>query len=641
MPKIEEIDSIQNTPENSEESGSNEFDQWETIGYHRALGGFFFNLVIMLFSAIIGILFLAFLTNLLYPWPEIQGYSKVAGGFFFALVYQIFDFGTAYGIQRFIAEYRVKDPNKMIKYIQFFVWYQMMTGIIQVTIISVVVIYVVNNTEFAYLAWIFLIMCQKQWPGMLGTFKAVLEGMQLYNKTNILQFIGSDIIQNITNVIFILLGRYFGAQNPAIGEMLGATIGTVIGTYVDDFFAMALSMKFLGKVIEPFGLQTRDLWACGFDWPIAKQCMWFGLQMSIVPIINSATSTYMMFMYLTGLPQFTTFVALRDIAAGIVGIVNVGSYGSTPLIAESYMNNKKKLASFYITTSIRWNGFLMWMLVAVLIAFIPMILEVLLALPELANYTQAQVFLIPCLIAVLFRPFVDFPNGILIGTERVSFYTFVRVFEEVLQVFFIWLFLFHLKLQTVYGINGIVFILSFEHFFPRFIKMIMCWVYIKKTLFSLKINWWQTLIGPLIASAAVFGVGQLWFYLVFTPMVPAIGIIPSAAVTLVFGLIAIPFLIYLPLSGLMGMWDDFSIDTFRKAVEISGPSKFLVKLFYKSTLWGINHSKIHNKFKIEWEVAAKEIAELIEMKQNNEIKTYQKPISATAPWMKKQNDGNN
>jgi hypothetical protein len=457
--------------------------------------------------------------------------------------------------------------------------------------------------------------------------------MQLYNRTNILKFISSDVIQNITNVIFILIGRYLGSQNPMIGELMGAAMGTAIGMYVDDFFGMAIAMKYLGKVLQPFGYRVRDLWAIGFDKKVVRDCLWFGLQVSIVPIIDSVIGVNMLLLYLKGLPQYTSYVAIRDIAAGVVGIVNLGTYGTTPLIAESYMNKKTKLAAFYISSSIRWNGFLMWMMVAILIAFLPMVFQIILELPELSNYISAQAFIIPLLIHQLFRPFIDFPNGILIGTERVSFYTFIRVSEEILQLFFVWLFLFGLKLQLVWGFFGVVFILSFEHFFPRIIKMIACWVYIKKKLFPIYINWWQTLIGPLFVSVFVYFFGVLYYNTIFKTLLPLLGILPTAAISLLFGLTMIPFLIYLPLTGFFGLWDDFNIKTFEKAVSISGPSRFLASLFYKSTKWGISHSPWHNKFKIPWEDAEKEIEELMNLKETAEYKSFEKSITE-APWLK-------
>jgi hypothetical protein len=192
------------------------YDPWEEIGFSRPLGGYFYSLIFMIFTMIASLVLVSLVYEYLFPYPEIQGYNSVAGGFF-AIVYTMFDFGTAFGIQRFIAEYRVKNPNKMLEYVRFYIWYQMFTGLIQVLGVSLFLLFYIRNSgNLAYLTWVFLIICQKQWPGMLGTFSSILGGLQKYNKSTILSFLHSDVVQNITNIIFILIGRWWGSNNPII-----------------------------------------------------------------------------------------------------------------------------------------------------------------------------------------------------------------------------------------------------------------------------------------------------------------------------------------------------------------------------------------------------------------------------------------
>ena len=147
--------------------------KWEDIGFHRPLGNFFYGIFIAIFTGIIGLVFLNLMVTILYPYPEIQGYNGIAGSIF-SIIFMVFDTGTAFGIERFIAEWRVKDPKRMLHYIQFYIWYQMMTGIVQVLIISILIFGFMRFQSLAYLSWIFLIICQKQWPGMLGIFRSVL-----------------------------------------------------------------------------------------------------------------------------------------------------------------------------------------------------------------------------------------------------------------------------------------------------------------------------------------------------------------------------------------------------------------------------------------------------------------------------------
>ncbi|MBD3188048.1 hypothetical protein GF325_14520 [Candidatus Bathyarchaeota archaeon] len=617
------------------------FNHWEDIGFQRPLGDFLYGYMITIFTTILGLVMVSFIYQFLWPYPEIQGYNGIAGGVF-AIVYQLFDVGTAFGIVRFIAEYRVKEPKRMIEYAQFYIWYQMFTGIIQVLILSVIILNAFRFGQFAYLTWVFLIILQKQWPGMLGTFKAILEGLQLYNKTQILSLISGEVFQNLTNIIFIIIGRFIGSQNPAIGELMGMVLGAAIGSYIDDFFAMWLAAYYFNKALKPFGVTARECFRVGFRKDIAKECLWFGLQVSIVPLINTATGTWMLLMYVDAMPQYATFVTLKGLAAGISGVVNVGSFKLTASLAESYMNDKEELARFYLLSTFKWNGFLMCFLTFTLLGVLPMLITEVTRLPGLENYVLAAPFLIPTLIHQFFRPWIDMPNSVLIATRHIGFYTFVRLLEEGMQVFFIWLFLYGLKLNVVFGFNGIVFILSFEHFFPRFIKMIMCWVYTQKRIFKLKLNFMQTFVIPIVSSIPTLLFGNLYYLFAFKPIenffVPILGeyaLLVPAAIYVVIGILIVPLCIFLPLTGFLGGWDDFGLLTFRKAVDLSGPSRLISMPLYKAVLFGARRSPLHNRWKMDWSQAAKEIQELMEMKEEQKEVKYEKPISSTAPWIKR------
>ncbi|MBD3354200.1 MAG: hypothetical protein GF364_22145, partial [Candidatus Lokiarchaeota archaeon] len=601
-----------------------EYDPWEEIGFMRPLGGAFYSLIFMLFTAILSLVLVSAVFKYLFPYPEIQGYNSIAGGFF-AIVYTMFDFGTAFGIKRFIAEYRVKNPEKMLEYVRFYIWYQMFTGIIQVLIISVFVLsYVRYATNVAYLSWIFLIICQKQWPGMLGTFGSILGGLQKYNKARILSFITSDIFQNVTNIIFLLVGRWWGANNPEIGDLFGGVIGYAIGSYIDDFFAMALAGWYFNKEMKPFGITFWDAWRLDIGKDVIKQCLWFGLQTSIVPIVNTATGTAMLLMYYEAIPQYTAYKAIYGIAAGLAGAINVGDFELTPSLAESYMNGKKHLSQFYVKNSLKWNGFFMMLMVTVISTLVPTLLPAILELPGLENYQSAVIFIPFLLIHNMFRPYIDILNPILVGTLHIGFYTFLRLLEEVFQVFFVWLFCFGLKLPEL-GPIGIAIILGWEHFFPRLIKMILGFIYTQKKIFKIEINWMSTLILPAISASPIILFSLFWKYVVFSPMLDLFGAIATTIITLLIVLfIFVPF-VFLPLTGILGCWDDFQLKTFKKAVKLSGPSKWIVKPFYTMIKKGVDlNPKWHNKFKIPWEQAEREMKELQVMKINNTYVKAQK-----------------
>lgn len=601
--------------------------KWEDIGFHRPLGNFFYGVSLGVITSILGLALLSFITGLLYPFPEIQGYNNIAGGLF-ALIYQAFDTGTAFGIERFIAEWRVKDPARMVKYCQFYIWYQMMTGVVQITIVSVFTLQVIRFQDLAYLTWLFLIICQKQWPGMLGIFRSVLNGLQLYNKTQILGLISGTFFQNLTNIVFILLGRWIGANDPAVGELVGMAIGACIGVYVDDFFAMWLSAYYFNKAMKPFGYTAIDCFRVEFDREIVKQCMWFGFQVSVVPLVSTAISTSVLLMMIDSIPSFATYRALLSWIGGITGFIDQGNFALVPSIAESFMNGKEKLAQFYIANSLRWNGFLGMMLSFVLIAAMPMVLDVILGLPGLEYYSLSFVFFVPSLLHRMILPFIAYPDSILVGVLRINFYTFSRVLEEFIYIAENWFFMYVVRIQDQFGLAGIVWLLAMERFIGRIIKMVMMWVYIHRKVFKVKFYFYQMLICPTICGAPILVFGWLWKPLVFDPMIPLFGflgeyaIIGPAAITILVAIIALPLLVFLPLTGLLGGWDTFGLMTFKKAIKISGPSKPFANMLYKSVMAGVRRSKLHNKYRIPWEVPMREIKELMIMKRDQQATLY-------------------
>ncbi|MFX0101599.1 MAG: hypothetical protein ACFFCS_18635 [Candidatus Hodarchaeota archaeon] len=618
---------------------------WEEIGFHRPLASYMWDWVIVMLTAMVGLFSSAYIMLYLYPYPEQKGYSGVAG-IPFALFYRIFDVGTAFGIRRFIAEYRIKDHKKMLEYIRFFIWYQMWTGIIQVLIISILTLQVFRFGNMAYVTWLFLINCQKQWPGMLGTFKACIEGIQHYSKAKILGFIQGEIFQMATNVIFILWGRWWGNQDPAIGELMGATIGMVIGSYIDDFFAMMLSAYFFNKVMKPYGIKFREAWRFDFGRDVVKNCLNFGAQVSIVPIIDTTTTTMISFMLLDALPQYTTWSALIGYASGIAGIISGTTLGITESLAESYMNDKKELARFYITNSLKWDGFLKMTFFCIFIAVLPSVILYINEVSAMVNYRPALVFIPIVFIPKLYGIFLHILTGIFHGTNHVGWYSLIDFCEEVQQVFYYWLWLYVFKLPEIWGVWGIAFMLGLNHLFPYIFKMIVGWITVHKKILKVRIAWMQTFIVPLIAGLPLIPIGLSLCEYVFKPLIPLLGglfgdhtlsVQIAAVITALSAILIVPN-IYFPLTSVLGGWDDYQLSQFKKAVKLSGPSKFLFKWFYNLINRGVKLGRkigLHNRFRIPHEDAMREIEELMEIKRKNLMKTFDKPVSKDAPWLKK------
>jgi hypothetical protein len=169
--------------------------------------------------------------------------------------------------------------------------------------------------------------------------------------------------------------------------------------------------------------------------------------------------------------------------------------------------------------------------------------------------------------------------------------------------------------------------------------MAMCWIYIHHKVLRVKVYWMTTFIVPIISGLPIVLFSSIWqLYFVF-PMINIIGLIPTALITIMIGIFCIPFFIFLPLTGILGGWDEMQLKVFKKGVDLSGPSKIFFVPFYKSIMFGVKIGqkiKLHNRFRIPWEQPLKEINELMQAKLTITLQDQKKIVSKAAPWIKQE-----
>ncbi|MHA1340593.1 MAG: hypothetical protein ACTSRZ_10475 [Promethearchaeota archaeon] len=599
---------------------------WDEIGLHKTLGGSFFrNFVFMALSTIISIVTFTFVIQYLIPYPTSKGYYDVSQGLF-AFIFRLFDIGTAYGIERFIAEYYVKDKLKMMKYIQFYIWYQAFTGLIQITLISWWILYMIPRGELAYLAWILLFINIKQYPGMLGTFRSVLKGFQRYDKTIILDFISSEGFQFITQIIFFLGGRYYGMKHPEIGELLGLSIGMVLGYYIDDFFSMWLSMHYFKKIVSKFGFTAKDAWRHDFDWDIFKECMLYGLGISWAPLIGMGIGYIQLRMSLSIIPGYTTWIVLANLGKGLGASINMGNIDITSPISESLNNDKLELSNFYVSQAFKSWAFIGFAMAGILVLLIPLLPKIILVIPGAAEqYQSALIFVVPGMIAMIWDvPLTQFTR-ILTAKGKVNLKSAVELTVDLLNLALWYLCVYKWQIWN-YGSIGIIFLFVLIGFPARTLMFFIYLIYIRKKILKIKISWYQTVVASVLTFFVVNGIGWLYVHLSFLPMYNYLtttmggmqGAIVSALVGVTIILFGFMLVIFPFFYALFGGWDVFGLELLRKSYLISGPSKPFIKLIYYFSVKGSNLSPLFNKFKIPFEKAFKEANELYQIKLKNE-----------------------
>lgn len=609
---------------------------WDSIGFHRVLGGVFYDYGLSLLELIIGLLLTPLMFLIFIPYPEGDGYFRIANGLFGSLFF-IFDFATAFSIERFIGEYRVKDPRKMLGFISFYVWWQMITGLVQITVIAYVACFIVVNSNLAYLSYLFLTLMLVQFPGMTGYFKSVLRGLQAFHYDNIVDFLRSNVFDFMTRLIFILLFRWIGSTNPIIGDLMGLAIGAAIGREVDEFINMALAMHFFNKVMKPYGITARDCFNWRFiDRKIARTCMWWGFQLSAPGMLGTVWGLLGLFVQLAYLPQLAYWGTVSGVIGMVGTLITIGSKLSIgPGMSEAYMNGKIELAQYYLANAYKWYFTLMWGVLGMLIVLLPEIMNFILTLPGTENYQLVTYFIVPSIINSIFSPLDGYFNSIIVNTDHPTAKAAIEIVGQFTG--FTWhIFTYvYLQWQFKFGIEGIVMIYTFAGFANWLAFFFIKWIFIEFYVFHVSIPKWQCIVAPLITTVTgIMPVGYLWLYGVYRPILipgfsallgPDIGGIVAVAITLLMALFVFLFLVYLPLLSFWGGWDDYGLLVFRKAYHMSGPSKFLIYMLYKGSMLGVHLSnrlfKLHGKHPVPSRVPYLQTMELMVEREIHDIQT--------------------
>ncbi len=562
---------------------------------------------------IVGIIGFSWLYGFLYPFPEAAGYRAAATAIF-GLFFQAFDLGTANIMNRFLGEASIKDPSKMLNYIQYFIWYQMITGLIQTTTVSIYALAFVPQGQLGYAVWIMLIHSTTQYPGFLGVFRNILNTLQQYHRTAILNFISSELFQRVTEIVFVLLGRHVGASNPAIGEIMGIAIGSVIGLYVDDFIATAFSAHFFEKIMKQYGFKVRDCFKHGFDSKLARECLSWGIKSGLPGMMWGVQVFLATILWITYVPQYTTFTALAGFTGSIGGLMGTTlDLGGS--ISESFFNGKPRLAQYIVSQAIRYTGLIQCFFASMLMLVLLIIQPVLLLL-GLENYILGVAFIIPRMVRETQQPYNNFSGNTLASTGHINFQMLMNFFEAGVCIVSWFAFIVWFQLPQRFGLVAIAWLIPCGELPGIVAKTALQYVFIHKRVMRVRVPWFQTLIAPGMATAIIYCAGTVFVQLVFVPLDAAFGTAVALVPTVIIFVIIVPFFVYFPLTGFFGAWDDGTMNILKKATKMSGPGRFFASPMYNMLSRFTKRSKLHGRFGIDDSEALQEARELMAVKNS-------------------------
>lgn len=552
-----------------------EATEWSQVGFHRPLSGF----LVALGMGLVLFIPLIIYQNLVLPvyiLPSAQAlgiWGRVTQ--FFALAWQFFDMGTSEAYIKFLAQYRVRDPQRGIKYGQMFVWWQALSGAVQVALVVALASTLAPKSAYALYAWSVIIHSFIQIPGFYQVMRHSFNGLQRGDYSRILD-IFLTMIPMVVQPLFVGLMYAWGKSHPAMGGAMGGLLGLGIAAYAAELAAFLLGLWLFRRL----GYNARVLFLAHFDWDTIKTGFKFGFfgmlgsiawalgQAAEIAITQARLINYAEIWGNWGLAQ--NFVFAFNVAATLFD-------GAMASISEAISNGKRILSQYYSVMMYKYGGMISAFLGAVLLA----VADRFILGASGPEFVRGAQYVIPLAIwgAIQYPSWVG--DQVQLGSNRPYLKSSLVFGEQVIRV------VLALILMARFQITGLI----VAYFIALLTKDIVAYFVNHKTCFPQRFYFWQSLGAPLLAGATHWALlrwmtGFIWQAdQISSVLIFFIGVLPS-------------FPVFLFLYGLFGGWDQATLDEFKLAAGLTGFVRPLAWTMWASTSLGARISPLNNRFPI-------------------------------------------
>jgi O-antigen/teichoic acid export membrane protein len=554
-----------------------ESTEWEKVGFHRPLSGFLVALSVGLVLFIPLIIY----QNLILPsyiLPSAQAlgiWGRVTQ--FFNLAWTFFDMGTSIAFIKYLSEHRVRDPRKGIQYGQVFVWWQALSGAVQVALVISLASTLAPRSAYALYAWSVIIHSFIQIPGFYQVMKHALTGFQRLDYSRVLEVGLNVVLPMLVQPIFVTIMFAWGRAHPVFGGAMGGLLGMGMAAYAAELLTFLFGLWLYRRV----GYNARILFLAHFDWDVVKTSFKFGVfemlgsaawsfgQAAEIAITQARLINYAEIWGNWGLAQNFIFA---------FNVTQTLNDGVMPAISEAISNGKRILSQYYSVMAYKYNGLTSAFIGAVLLAVAPRFIIGSTGI----EFQRAAIYVIPLTIwgAVQFPSWVG--DNVQLGSNKPYLKSLLVFSEQVIRVVLAWI------LLERFQVTGLI----IAYFVGLFAKGITAYIINHKVCFPQHFYIWQSLVAPLLAAAAHYGIlmvinGFIWKGDQITSvLIFFIGILPS-------------FPLYMFLYGLFGGWDKDTLDELKDAVALTGAVQWLTRWgVYEPTALGARISPLNNRFPI-------------------------------------------
>ncbi len=418
-------------------------------------------------------------------------------------------------------------------------------------------------------------------------FNGGLQAYQRFDKARLVGFIQVQLFENLLRILFIFTGRYLGTLYPQVGELMGAVVGSLIGLISRDFLSAWLSAHWLSQVlcerVDP-AFKIRDLFKIEFGKDVAIRCISYGLRAMVPGLISPMANFISVLLIVTYLPNYSSIVGMYQLGSMLSQMITTFTIDITPTVSEAYNNGKKVLTEYYIARSYTWtmiNG--------------TFILGLLFGGAELLGVIAGENFFlaVPIIQTLIFfrigEMYAGLHDGIFHGVGKPELNILLIAAEQTVRVLIL--------LVMLVGAEGGWLALVLSQGFGWIAKWVAGYVVFNlKVMHLTRINPWQSFVAPAIATLAEVVYILVMKAALYPLLIGILGNVAAAIVAVVIGVLTGPFFIYFPVYSAVGGWDEESLQIVACATRMAGPSKPLVNIIYKLSLYVTRVSPLHARF---------------------------------------------
>jgi O-antigen/teichoic acid export membrane protein len=555
---------------------------WNQIGFHRPLGGFMlaFMLGLVLFIPLI------IYQNLILPvyiLPSAQAlgiWGRVVQ--FFNFLWLLLDMGTSAAFIKFFAEYRVHDPRRAIQYGQIFVWWQAISGAIQVAVVTILASTLLPQSAYAIYAWSIILHTFIQIPGFYQVMRHALMAWQRFDYAQILEIGLYLIFPILTQPLLVSVMVLWGRNHPVFGPSMGGVLGMGLAAYAAEGLTFLIGLWLYRRV----GYNARLLFLAHFDWAAVKSAFRFGVFEMLGSVAWALGQALEIVVTQTRLINYTEIWGNWTLAQNFIFAFNVLQTlfnNLMPSISEAISNTRRALSQYYSAMAYQWGGIISAFIAAVLLA----VADRFILGASGPEFVRAAAYTIPLVIwgAIQYPSWVG--DAVQLGSNRPYLKASMVAGEQIIRISIAWI------LLERFQINALI----VAYFVGLLAKDILAYFINHRLCFPQRFYFWNSLGAPLLAGSAHYLVLR-WA----TGLIWQGDQVTSVLIFLIGILFSYPLFAFF--YGLFGGWDVDTLAELGHAADLSSFMRPLARLFWRATSLGAQISPLHNRFHVDIRQAA-------------------------------------